>query len=176
MKDKLQWKKEDVFRTTKCFSPMTNGYAGGFPVGFLKYLKENDWWGKKRVYLCSGKVDDKEAIRVDIKEECNPTHLEDARNTSLKDNISDCIIIDPPYSKELAKSMYGTEKYWSWINSFTKEALRLCKEGGLIITFSYEVPKRIKDCDLVACIGVYQAMSVAYMRCLTVWRKRTIKK
>ena len=171
MKEEIQWDKDNVFRTTKCFSPMTNRYPGGFPVGFIKYLKENGWWGDKRCYLCCGKVDDEDAVRVDIKEEVNPTHLEDARNTSLPDEEFDCIIIDPPYSKDLAKSMYGTEKVWSWINSFTKEALRLCKEDGLIITLSYEVPRRIKGCDLVACIGVYQAMSVAHMRCLSVWRK-----
>lgn len=164
--------KDNVFRTTKCFSPMTNRYPGGFPVGFIKYLQKNNWWGNERVYLCCGMVDDKEAIRVDIKPEVNPSHLEDARNTTLKSESSDCIIIDPPYSKELAKSMYGTEKHWSWINSFTKEALRICKPNGLIITLSYEVPKRIPDCDLIACIGVYQAMSVAHMRCLSVWRKQ----
>ena len=63
------WDHRKVFRTTKCFSPSTNGYPGGFPLGFLKYLKEMDWWGKKRVYLCAGGVNDPEAIRVDIPED-----------------------------------------------------------------------------------------------------------
>lgn len=41
VKKDVQWDKDKVFRTTKCFSPMTNRYSGGFPIGFLKYLKEN---------------------------------------------------------------------------------------------------------------------------------------
>jgi len=167
----MTWNKDQVFRTTKCFSPMTNGYAGGFPIGFIKYLQENKWWGNKRVYLCAGMVKDDEAIRVDVKPEVNPTLLEDASKTSLKDNSADCVIIDPPYSKELARSMYGTEKVWYSINKFVKEAVRICELNGLIITLSYEIPKKPKGCDLIACVGVYQTMGVSWMRCLSVWRK-----
>lgn len=167
----MKWDKDKVFRTTKCFSPRTNGYPGGFPVGFIKYLKANSWWGDQRTYLCAGQVDDPGANRVDIKEETGPTHLEDGRETSIADNSQDIVIIDPPYTKELAKSMYGTEKVYASINQFTKEANRICKIGGLIVTLSYEVPKRIENCHFIAVVGVYQAMSVAHMRCLAVAKK-----
>lgn len=44
MKDNIQWDKDKVFRTTKCFSPMTNRYAGGFPVGYwsIDFCKAKD--------------------------------------------------------------------------------------------------------------------------------------
>ncbi len=163
---------QGVYRTTKCFGAKNqNKYKGGFPSGFINWLKKMNWWGERRVYLCAGKVDDSESIRVDIKEECNPTHLEDARNTSLEDECADCVIIDPPYLKELSKELYGTEEYYHGINAFTKEAERICSPKGLIITLSYEIPKRIPNCDFIAVCGVYQIPAMSYMRCFTVSRK-----
>ncbi len=169
---KVKWDKDKVFRTTRCFSPRTNGYPGGFPVGFIKYLKENNWWKHNRCYLCSGMVDDPKAVRVDLNPETKPTHLQDARETSLPDNSFNCVIIDPPYTKELAESLYGMGNKYSSINKFNKEAYRICAKGGLIINLSYVIPNRIKGCDLIACVGVYQTMGVSHMRCLAVWRKK----
>lgn len=166
-----RWPPSSVFRTTKCFSPKTNGYPGGFPVGFLKWCRDMGWWGDNRCYLCSGGVDDGEAVRVDLRAEANATHREDARHTTLPDESFDCVILDPPYSKELAEKMYGLGKMYSGINAFAKEAGRLVAPGGLVLTLSYEVPKRIKACSLIACCGVYQVINVAHMRCFTVWRK-----
>lgn len=171
-KEKIKkWDHTKLFRTTKCFTPSTNGYPGGFPRGFLKYLQKMGWWGKKRAYLCAGGIDDPEAVRVDILPKTNPTHCEDARATSLSDNTFDVVIIDPPYTRELAKKLYKTEKYYSSINQFTKEASRIVKPNGLIITLSYEVPRRIPNCNFIAVVGVYQAINVAHIRCLTVSKK-----
>ena len=169
--NKQVWNKDIVYRTTKCFSPRTNGYPGGFPIGFLKYIKEMGWWGVSRCYLCCGAVDDHEGFRIDLNKNVDPDLLEDARNTSIADGEFDWVMIDPPYTKELAISLYDKGKYWGSINQFTKEANRICKSGGRILTLSYEVPKRIKNCDLEVCVGVYQAINVAHMRCFTVWKK-----
>lgn len=164
--------KDKVSRGTKCFSPMTNGYPGGFPIGFLKWVNEMGWVGQNRCYLCSGMVDDKVAVKVDVRREVKPTLLEDARKTSLKKNSFDWVMIDPPYNADIAKRFYGTERFFSSINAFAEEAERICKPGGIILTLSYEVPKRLKNCDLVACWGLYQTISVAHMRCFTVWKKK----
>ena len=171
----MKWDKDKVFRTTKCFSPRTNGYPGGFPVGFLKYVQDNGWWGENRAYLCAGMVDDPKSVRVDIRSEVHPTHCEDARRTSLQENSFDCVIVDPPYSAELAERLYDTKKVFASVNAFTKEAERICEPGGIIISLSYEVPKRLPNSDIIAVIGVYQVMSVAHMRALVVWKKREIK-
>lgn len=163
---------KNVFRTTKCFGVNGQGKcAGSFPKGFLKWIKEQDWWGDKRVYLCSGAVDDQEAMRVDVRPEMKPTHLEDARKTSIKSASCDWVMIDPPYTKALSKKYYGTEKYFSGINAFTKEAARICKKGGLILTLTYEIPKRIPGCDFIAVCGIYTVPFTGYMRCFTVSRK-----
>jgi len=167
------WDKDKVFRTTKCFGAWSGRkpYSGSFPAGFLAWVKTQGWWGENRCYLCSGMVDDKDATRVDIRPETNPTHCENAKATSLLSESFDWIMIDPPYSLELAKKLYGTEKYFYGINAFTKEAARICRPKGLILTLSYEIPKRIKDCDFIAVCGIYQVPAVSHMRCFTVSKK-----
>ena len=167
---------EDVYRTTKCFGAWAkrsdgSHYNGAFPNGFVKWLQKMGWWGESRCYLCAGGVEDEGAVRVDILPEANPTHLEDARETSLPDNKFDVVIIDPPYSRDLAEKYYGTGKHYSSINKFTLEAARIVKSGGLIVTLTYEIPKRIKGCDFIAVCGVYTVPMTGYMRCLTVSRK-----
>lgn len=173
MSRKRGWDDNEVFRTTKCLSSSGGGkYPGGFPNGFIKWIREMGWWGDERVYLCSGPIEDRDAIRVDVRPEVNPTHCEDARNTSLPDESADFVLIDPPYTKELADSYYGTKKYYSGINGFTKEAARIVKPGGLILTLTYEIPKRIPRCDFIAVCGVYTVPMTGYMRCFTVSRKQ----
>ena len=176
MSRKRGWDDSEVYRTTKCLSSAGHGknrgkYPGKFPNGFIKWIKEMDWWGDKRVYLCSGPVDDEQAIRVDVRPEVNPTHLEDARHTSLENESADFVLIDPPYTKDLADKYYGTGKQWSWINAFTKEAARIVRTGGLILTLTYEIPRRIPGCDFIAVCGVYTVPMTGHMRCFTVSRK-----
>lgn len=163
---------KNVYRTTKCFGVNGNsGIKGAFPKGFMKWIDSMGWTGKERCYLCAGLVWDEAACRVDIRENTNPNILADATDTKMPAELFDWILIDPPYTKALAKEFYDTEKYYHGINAFTKEAERLCKPNGLILTLSYEIPKRIKNCEFIAVVGVYTIPFTGYMRCFTVSRK-----
>lgn len=167
---------KNVYRTTKCFG--VNGKAkikGAFPKGFMKWIESMGWTGEERCYLCAGLVEDTVACRVDIREDTKPTVLADAVDTKIPDGSFDWIIIDPPYTKLLAREFYGTETFYHGINAFTREAERLCKPNGLILTLSYEIPKRIKNCDFIAVVGVYTVPFTGYMRCFTVSRKHAPK-
>lgn len=166
---------KNVYRTTKCFGVNGQGQIkGAFPKGFLDWIRKQGWYGDKRVYLCAGKVKDDDSVKVDIRPEVNPTLCEDATDTSLKSNSFDWVMIDPPYTRILAKDYYDTEKQYHGINAYTKEAERICKRGGLILTLSYEIPKRIKGCDFVAVVGVYTVPFTGYMRCFTVSKKQEV--
>ncbi len=166
-------KLDKIYRTTKCFGVAKGAkIKGAFPYGFLNWVQVMGWCGQTRCYLCSGLVDDMAAVRVDIRKECNPTHCEDAKSTSLKSESVDWVIIDPPYTKILAQDYYKTEKHYHGINTYTKEAERICKKGGLILTLSYEIPKRIKNCNFIAVVGVYTIPFTGYMRCFTVSKKK----
>ncbi len=176
---------KNVYRTTKCFGVNGQGkIKGAFPKGFVEWIKKQYWWGKERCYLCAGKIQDDSAMKVDVRPEvfedvyCYPNlerstkHLvADAKDTGLPAESFDWVMIDPPYTRILAKDYYDTEKHYHGINAFTKEAERLCKPNGLILTLTYEIPKRIKDCDFVAVVGVYTVPFTGYMRCFTVSRK-----
>jgi hypothetical protein len=165
--------KPDVYRTTKCFTVGTNGYPGGYPRGYLKWLQEMGWWGERRIHLCAGgvKKQDPEGFTVDIKPESGADLIADAADTHLEAESFDCALIDPPYNRELADKLYGTGDAWKSINAFAREGARLVVPGGFVITLSYEVPKQIAGCTIVAVCGIYQIINTCNMRCLTVFRK-----
>lgn len=165
--------KNGVSRGTKCFSAFHGtDTIGAFPRGFLGWLKEQQWVEGNRCHLCSGRVEDEGSFKVDIRPEMNPDLVADARNTDLEADKFDSVIIDPPYSKELAQKLYGTAEHWSSINSFVKEAMRIVCEGGTVVTLTYEIPKIPKNANLLAVWGIYTVPHRTMMRCLTVFRKK----
>jgi len=173
---KDKWDKDKVSRGTKCFGAWARTsdgkhYEGAFPAGFLKWVKKMGWHYGKVCHLCSGTVEDEGSFRVDIRPEVKPDLVCDATKTDLDDESFDVVIIDPPYSKELSKNLYGTEKYFKGIDAFTKEASRIVKKGGLIITLSYQIPKRIKGSHFISVWGIYTIPSYSYMRSFTVSKK-----
>jgi len=101
----------------------------------------------------------------------NPDLIADAANTDLPDEEFDAAIIDPPYSKELAQKLYGTGAYWHSINLFVKEAMRIIRVGGTVISLSYEIPKKPKNADILAVWGIYTVPATSNMRCLAVFQK-----
>jgi hypothetical protein len=165
-------KRPKVSRGTKPFPSGTNGFTGGFPRGFLLWLRAEGWLGLENIcWLCSGGVKEP-GFKVDVRAETKPDLVSDATKTNLPPNQFDYTVIDPPYSRELAKKLYGTEKFYSPINEFVEEAVRITRPGGNIITLSYEPPRIPDGCDLLAVWGVYQFPLPNYMRCLCVFRKR----
>lgn len=167
--------EKGIDRGTKCLSAFHGtDLSGAYPRGYLKWVKEKGWWGDKRVHLCSGRVSDEGSFRVDIRPEMSPDLVADARSTGLEENRFDCCLIDPPYSKELANKLYGTEEYYSSINDFTREGLRIVRPGGFVVSISYEIPKIPKGAELVAVWGVYTIPHTSFLRCVCVFRKKEV--
>ncbi len=168
----MTWKPEQISRGTKCLSSFHGSECpGAFPRGFMKWIREMGWLKSNRCYLCAGMIKDPGAFKVDIRPEVEPDLVADATNTGLEPNRFDCVIIDPPYSRELAQKLYKTGEHYHSINEFAKEGARICKPDGHVITLSYEVPRRIKGGDFIAVWGVYIVPTTSYMRCLAVWKK-----
>ena len=175
------WNANDVDRGTKCFSPMTNGYPGGVPAGFLGWLRGKGWWGDVRLHLPCGRVVDTapgENLRVDIKgpPETNATHVFDATVKSEYpiDWVEkfDFVLIDKPYTRDLAESLYDTAENYAGLDRWVANAKNCVKPGGLLATLDYQVPKRPgPDFNLIACWGIYTAMSVRHMMCFQVWQR-----
>lgn len=167
-------RKIQISRGTKPFGAATNGFGGGFPRQFLPWVREMGWLnGSENIcWLCSGGVKEP-GVRVDIRPETNPDVVRDATDTGLESNRFDFAVIDPPYSKELAKKLYGTAEFYYSINVFLDEAVRITRPGGNIITLSYECPKIPKGCAILAVWGVYQIPLISYMRCFCVFQKKS---
>jgi len=178
--NEMAWSAEDVDRGTKCFSPKTNGYPGGFPYGFLDWMIDNGWWGNDRIHVPCGLVADVgpgTVTRVDVKPNptTNATHVFDAGNPDeWPDDLEgfDFALIDPPYSRTLAKDLYDTEAVFYGVDRFVRMVAPRIRPGGLLCTLSYQVPKRPgTDWNLIACWGIYQTISVAHIRMFQVWKK-----
>lgn len=163
---------KDISRGTKCFSAFHGtDTIGAYPKGFLKWLLMQKWVDGSRCHLCSGRVQDEGSFRVDIRPEMEPDLIADARETGLESERFDSVLIDPPYSKELAQKLYGTAEVWSSINAFVKEAMRIVRVGGTVVTLTYEIPKIPKNAELLAVWGIYTMPHTTMMRCLAVFRK-----
>ena len=180
---------------TKAFTAESeSGYPGSFPKGFLRWVREQGWWGEKRIYLCAGGVIDDAADKVDIQKEIDLSKLSgrkgkhptlrrtrivkttaniiaDARDTGLAASSYDWVMIDPPYDATLAKNLYGTEEVFSGINAFIKEGLRLCKPGGYVLSFTYAIPRYVEGAEIVGVWGIYQIPAVRHMTALFVYKK-----
>ena len=183
----VKWDPNSISRGTKCFGARSSSlYPGSFPTGFMKWIQKMGWWGNKRIHLCAGAVDDEEADRVDVQRVCRPNKarkagnefattaniIADGRDVPRPDESYDCVIIDPPYSKELAHALYNTKKEFGGIDAFAREGWRLVRPGGLVVCFSYAVAKRpAKNAELIAHWGIYQVPSVRWMTSLSVWQK-----
>lgn len=164
-------RQAEISRGTKCFSAFHGtDTQGAFPKGFLDWVKKMGWINGNICHLCSGRVTG-EGFRVDIRPEMSPDLIADARNTGLPDENFTSVVIDPPYSEDLAHKLYGTREHYASINQFVKEGVRLIKEGGTVVTLSYEIPKIPKTCELVAVWGIYTVPHTAFMRCFAVFRK-----
>lgn len=180
--DSMTWCAANVSRGTKCFSPQTEtGYPGGFPLGFLDWILDKGWWGHSRLHVPCGLVADVgpgEVLRADVKAPptTNATHVFDATDKSQWPiewvEKFDFILIDKPYTRNLAKDLYDTEECYAGLDRWVSIAKNYVAPGGLLCTLDYELPARPgPDFNLEACWGIYQAMSVRHMMAFQVWRR-----
>jgi hypothetical protein len=141
-------------------------YPGCYPLHFEQRLPEiletSDY-----VHFFAGLA--KTGYRIDIKPEVNPDLVADVHKVPLPDNHFSAGMADPPYTKEFAKSLYGTE-YPNW-NVWTKELVRLVRPAGRIaIMHNYIVP-RLFGCEMEEIVVILQRIK-QFPKIVTVQRKR----
>lgn len=151
-----------------------NKYPGGFPNGFIARVRRK-WWGRKRLWLFSGGFRDPGGTMVDVKPEVKPTVVADCSDLPLKSASFDFVLLDPPYSKEEALALYGTE-YPSMV-AVLNEAARVVAPGGVLLFLHRLVPSthprftHFRGFKLEAVVGVFTLAGLTNMRALSVWRK-----
>jgi hypothetical protein len=135
--------------------------GGGYPIRFLDNAYE--WLGATNpdlvLHLCSGSM--LRGVRVDIRPEMEPDFVCDARQTPFDDESWDWIMIDPPYSEEYARNLYGTEKNYPKPGQLMREASRLLKPGGMVGFLHFQVPMIRKPLKLIEVRGITTGLGYA---------------
>jgi SAM-dependent methyltransferase len=84
-------------------------------------------------------------VRVDLNETLKPDVVADAHDLPFPDESFDCVVLDPPYSDQEALELYQTPPLKPGV--YTKEAVRVLKEGGWLCVYTDREPRRPERCN-----------------------------
>lgn len=113
--------------------PSKSKYKGSVPLHFeVKFrrlfgIEDN----KKSLQMFAG--GSKMFHTVDVNPKTNPDTVADCHNLPFSDNYFDNVFLDPPYSNDESKELYGTGKLKP--SKYLSEAVRVCKPKGIIACY-----------------------------------------
>lgn len=146
---------------------------GRYPKGFLEWaIRELGVAPHKILHVCTGGMSSEEAhggLRLDLRSAAAPDVIADGRALPFLDGVWDAVMIDPPYSVEYAKSLYGVE--YPRPSHLLREAARVVKPGGQIAILHFIVPVPPKGTDLVRVVGITQGLGYR-IRAWTIYRRQ----
>ncbi len=111
-----------------------DGFAvfGQFPRGFLAHVVKLRLLGDVRrdaiLHVCSGTLSEHERWTVDIRPQARPSVVASGTALPFRDESFEAVMIDPPYSDEYARNLYGVENPRP--SHLLREAARVVKHGG----------------------------------------------
>lgn len=146
------------------------GVLGMYPAGFIERIRPWLQCERKEIlHVCSGGLPPGEGIRVDIRPEAKPDVIADGRALPLKDSSVAAVLIDPPYSENYARELYGTD--YPRPSHLLAEACRVVRHNGRIGIVHYIVPNPPEGATFVKVLGL--SMGFGYpMRAVTFYEKQ----
>lgn len=126
-------------------------YPGGFPLHAEKKLLREIGINPvthpriKILHPFGGMAD--YGVRMDIQQTVRPDVMGDAHKLPFKDGLFDVVFLDPPYTDQYSKDLYGTEKLI--FSQYIREAVRVCAVGGYIIVYHYAATPWIEGTQLI---------------------------
>lgn len=142
---------------------------GQYPKWFL--AKILPWLRCERreiLHVCSGSLPPGEGIRVDVRPEAKPDILADGRHLPLPDGWAAAVLIDPPYTRQYAKDLYGVK--YPRPSHLLAEAARVVRPCGRIGFVHYLVPMPPSGCHHVKTFGLSTGFGFQ-MRALTIFER-----
>lgn len=142
---------------------------GQFPRSLIRKLLP--WLGCDRrevLHVCSGSLPPGEGIRVDIRPEARPDVLADGRRLPFADGSIKGALIDPPYTRQYARDLYGVE--YPRPSHLLAEAARVVRPCGRIGFVHYLVPMPPPGCRRVKTIGLSTGAGF-HMRAVSIFER-----
>lgn len=120
---------------------------GAFPKRFLSWaVRQLHCDPREVLHVCSGGLAAGNGTRVDIRRGAAPDLLADGRRLPFRDGSFAAALIDPPYSVEYAKDLYGTE--YPRPAHLLAEASRVVRPCGRVGIVHFLVPMPPPNCKL----------------------------
>ncbi len=154
-------------KPTEDFEAFPEG--GGYPKRFLQRayqlmgMEDPD----RVLHVCSGSM--RRGICVDIRSECRPTVVADGEALPFRDGCFRWVLIDPPYSEEWARNLYGTG--YPKPGRLLAEAARVLQPGGRVGFLHFLVPMRRRPLKLLGVWGITTGAGYA-IRAWSLWEKQ----
>ena len=130
-----------------------DGFAvfGRYPKGWLAHVVRLRLLGDVArgdiLHVCSGTLSDSERWTVDVRADARPRVQANGAALPFRDAAFPAVMIDPPYSDEYARNLYGIENPRpSWL---LREAARVVRPGGRVGILHVAIPFLPPDCRLV---------------------------
>lgn len=120
------------------------------------------------LHVCSGSLRPGEGIRVDVRREARPDVLADGRSLPFADGSISAVMLDPPYTAQYAKDLYGVE--YPRPSHLLREAARVVKPCGRVAFVHHIVPMPPPACSLVRVLGLSTGFGFP-MRAVTIFQR-----
>lgn len=123
--------------------PSNSRYKGSFPLYFESNLVQLLGYPERILHPFGGRAEI--GLRVDLNPTLEPDVIADAHKLPFEDESFDMVVLDPPYSDEEARELYDTPRLRPGV--YTREAVRVCREGGWVVVYGDREPRRPPRCN-----------------------------
>lgn len=142
---------------------------GQYPRGLIQ--KMLPWLRCARheiLHVCSGSLPPGEGTRVDIRPAAKPDILADGRKLPLASGSVAAVMIDPPYSEDYARTLYGVE--YPRPSHLLREAARVVRPGGRIALVHYITAKAVPGTRFLRAFGLSTGFDMP-MRAVSIYER-----